>query len=139
MSQWKSIIFTALFCLLFCTTELYALDSNELNPEKQKKTFSLGGIVKSLGGTVNGIGKSVGGTVNGLEKSLGGVVGGLGKSLDGTANGIGKTIGGTFESVGDFLEENGEVFVVAGITVLFIIAETNYHHGHHYGHHYYGH
>ena len=48
MSQLKSIIFTALFVLLFCTTQLYALGSNELNLEKQETTFSLDVIVKSL-------------------------------------------------------------------------------------------
>ena len=52
MSQWKSIIFAALFCLLLCTTELYALDSNKLNPEKQMENLSIDGIVKSLFGVV---------------------------------------------------------------------------------------
>jgi hypothetical protein len=114
MSQSKKIIFSILFCLLFCTTELYALDSNELN----KTPLSLNSIGKSLGGTVHGIGKSLGKTVNG----------------------VGKFMGGTVEGVGEFLDENGEVVleavIVVGTVFLFIMAGDScsyYDNGYHQG------
>ena len=56
MYQLKIVIF--LFLLLFCTTELYALDSNEVTIKKQRACFSLDGIGNSFSGTVNGIGVS---------------------------------------------------------------------------------
>ena len=118
MSQLKNIILTFLFCLLFCTPDLYAGGSNELDLEKQKPTLSLGGIGKSFSGTVNGIGKFLGGTVNG----------------------IGKTLGGTINGIGEFFEENGEtvVVVVASIALLYVIGESDcfyYDSGHHHGYH----
>lgn len=159
MSQSKSIIFTGLFCLLFCATELHALGPNKSNPEKQKAAFSLNGIVKSLDGTINGIGKSLDGamngfgksldgTMNGIGKSLDGTMNGLGKSLDGVMNGLGKSLDGTMNGLGEFLdgagefaEEFAEVALVAGVIYLYIIADVGYYHygsGHHhgYGHHY---
>ena len=121
----KSVIFTALFCLLLCTTELYALDSNKLNPEKQMENLSIDGIAKSLFGVASDIGES-----------LGGVIDGAGQSLDGTVNGIGESLGGVASGVGQFFEDNGEAIVVAGAVFLYIIAEVCYYH-HGYGHHYY--
>ena len=99
MSLLKSIIFTSLFCLLFCSTELYALSSNELKLEKQKATFSLDGLEKSLNGTVKGLGKSFDGTIKGIGKSLNGTAKAFGKSLDGTMKGIGESLGGTMDSL----------------------------------------
>jgi hypothetical protein len=104
MSLSKSIVFTALFCLLFCTPELYALGSNELKLEKQKTIFSLEGLGQSLSGTVNGIGKS----------------------LNGTVMGIGQSLGGTMDGIGEFLEENGETILLAGAVALFVIADCSY-------------
>jgi hypothetical protein len=115
MSLLKCTIFTALLFLLFCTSELYALDSNEVGIEKQKTTFSLGGIGKSLTGTINGLGKSLNGTVNGIGKTLGGTVKGLGTSVNGTMDGI-----------GEFIEENGETILVAGLVFVYIMAEGSY-------------
>lgn len=148
MSQSKSIIFTGLFCLLFCATELHALGPNKSNPEKQKAAFSLNVIVKSLDGTMSGLGKSLDGTMTGLGKALDGTMNGLGKSLDGTMNGLGKSLDGTMNGLGEFLDGAGEfaeqfaeVALVAGVIYLYIIADVGYYHygsGHHhgYGHHY---
>jgi len=118
MSLLKNILFTSLFCLLFCSTELYALGSNDLKLEKLKTTLSLDSLGKSLDGTVKGIGKSFDGTVKGIEKSL----------------------NGTVYGIGEFLEENGEAIIVVGVVVLYIIAEcycydSGYHHGHHHYYH----
>lgn len=123
MSQLKSIIFTALFCLSFCTAQLYAVTPNESNPQKHKKAFSLGVIVKSLDGTVNGIGKSIGGTIDGLGKSLGGTVNGIGKSLDGTMNGIGSFL----EETGEVAAEVAQLAIVVGVALFYIIAEADCH------------
>lgn len=126
MFKLKSIIFTALLCLLFCTTELSALGSNELNSEKQETSFSLDGIVQSLGETVNGLGKALNETVNGLGKSLGETMNGLGDFL---------------EETGEVVEEVAEVAIVAGLVFLYIKADADfyyYDYGHHHGHiHYY--
>ena len=130
MSLLKSIVLTSLCCLLFCSSELYALDSNELKLEKQKTTFSLDGLGKSLNGTVKALGKSLDGTVKGL-----------GKSLDGTAKGIGESLGGTVDGIGEFLEENREAIITVGVIALFVIADCYcydsgyyYHHGNNYCH-----
>lgn len=132
MSKLKIIKFTAIFYMLFCTAELYALETNELKLEKQKTTFSLDVIMKPLGGAVNGLGKSLDETVNGIGKSIGGTVNGLGKSIDATVN-----------DVGDFLEETvevaedvAEVAIVTAAVFLYMIAETDYYydHGHYSGH-----
>lgn len=111
MSQSKSIIFTALFCLLFCTTELYALEPDKLNSEKQDATFSLDGIFKSLDGAVNGLGDFIGETANGL-----------GNALDETWVGLGDLLEGT----GEVLEEVVEVAAVAGVLLLAVMAESEH-------------
>ena len=137
MSLLRSIILTSLFCLLFCSTELYALGSNELKLEKQKTTLSLDSIGKSLNGTVKGVGESFDGTVKGIGKSLGGTVKGVGKSIDGTAKGIGESLGGTVDGIGVFLEENGEAITAVGLVALFVIADGYcYDNGHYYHHGY---
>ena len=150
MSKQKSILFTALLCLLFCATELYALDSNESKPEKQNKSL-LGDIYKSLDGTVNGLSKSLSGTVDSLGKSLSGTVDSLCKSLDGTVKGLskslggtvdslGESLGGTLEDIGDFVAENGEGILVAGVVLAAMIVEADYyHHGYHRGYHHHYH
>lgn len=138
MSLLKSIVFTSLCCLLFCSSELYALDSNELKLEKQKTTFSLEGLGKSLNGTVKALGKSLDGTVKGLGKSLDGTVKGIGKSLNGTAKGIGESLGGTVDGIGEFLEDNREAIITVGVIALFVIADCYcYDSGHYHGHHHY--
>ena len=150
MSLLRSIILTFLFCLLFCSTELYALDSNELKSEKQKTTLSLDSIGKSLNGTVKGVGESFDGTVKGIGKSLGGTakgigefldgtVKGVGKSIDGTAKGIGESLGGTVDGIGVFLEENGEAIIAVGLVALFVIADCYCYDNGHYYHHGYNH
>ena len=133
MSLLRSIILTSLFCLLFCSTELYALGSNELKLEKQKTTLSLDSIGKSLNGTVKGVGESFDGTVKGIGKSLGGTAKGVGKSIDGTAKDIGESLGGTVDGIGVFLEENGEAIIAVGLVALFVIADCYcYDNGHYY-------
>ena len=139
MSLLRSIILTSLFCLLFCSTELYALGSNELKLEKQKTTISLDSIGKSLNGTVKGVGESFDGTVKGIGKSLGGTVKGVGKSIDGTAKGIGESLGGTVDGIGVFLEENGEAIIAVGLVALFVIADCYCYDNGHYYHHGYNH
>ncbi len=132
----KNVVLATLFCLLFCTTELHALGSKELNLEEQKTTFSLDGLMKSLDGTVSDLGKSLGGTVNGLGKSLDGTVNNLGGFLGGTVNGFGEFLGETINGFGVFLEENGEAVIVVGVLFLYMIAENDcyyYGHGHHHG------
>ena len=154
MPQLKSLIFTAIFCLLLCTADIYALGPNELNLEKQETAFSLDVIVKPLDGVINGLGKSIdgtasglgdflGGTINGLGKSLGGTINGLGKSLDGTMKGLGESFDGTMIGLGNFLEDTGEiaeeiakVAIVVGVVILYITAEANFYYpgySHHYG------
>ena len=133
MSLLRSIILTSLFCLLFCSTELYALGSNELKFEKQKTTLSLDSIGKSLNGTVKGLGESFDGTVKGIGEFLDGTVKGVGKSIDGTAKGIGESLGGTVDGIGVFLEENGEAIIAVGLVALFVIADCYcYDNGHYY-------
>ena len=144
MSLLRRVVFTSLFCLLFCSTELYALDSNEVKLEKQKTTFSLDGLGKSLNGTVKGIGKALDGTVDGIGKSLGGTakgvgefldgtVKGVGNSLDKTAKGAGESLGGTVDGIGVFLEENGEAIIAVGLVALFVVADCYcYDSGYHY-------
>jgi len=137
MSLLKSVAFISLLCLLLCSTELYALSSNEVKLEKPKATFSLGGLGKSLNGTMDGIGRSLDGTVNGVGKSLDETAKGVGEFLDGTVKGVGESLGGTVDGIGEFLEENGEAIVVVGVVFLYMIAEcysydSGYHHGHHY-------
>ena len=137
MSKSKSILFTSLFCLSLFTTELLALDSNESKPEKQKNSLSLGGIFKSLEGTVKGLGKSLDGTVKGLGKSLDGTVNGLGKAIGGTVDGVGEALGGTMEGIGEFVEENGEAVLFIGVVFAAMLGEAEFYHhgyGHHYGH-----
>ena len=120
----RSIVFTSLFCLLFCTPELYALGSNELKVEKQTTIFSLDGLGKSLNGTVKALGKRLDGTVNGI-----------GKSLNGTVKGAGEALGGTVDGLGEFLEENGEAIIAVGLVALFVIADCYcYDNGHYHGH-----
>ena len=136
MSQSKSVIFTALFCLLFCTTEIYALEPDELSLEKQETAFSLDGIVKSLDKVVNGFGKSLDGTVNGLGESLDGAMNGIGKTLDEILVGLGYFL----DDTGEVVEEAAEIAVVAGVVFLYLIAETHCYHygyGHHSGHNHY--
>ena len=145
MSLLRRVVFTSLFCLLFCSTELYALDSNEVKSEKQKTTFSLDGLGKSLNGTVKGIGKALDGTVNGIGKSLGGTAKGVGEFFDGTVKGVGdsldrtaksagESLGGTVDGIGEFLEENGEAIIAVGVVALYVIAECYcYDSGYHYG------
>ena len=133
MSLLRNIVFTSLFCLLFCSTELYALSSNELKSEKQKTTFSLDGLGKSLDGTVKGVGESFDGTVKGIGEFLDGTVKGVGKSIDGTAKDIGESLGGTVDGIGVFLEENGEAIIAVGLVALFVIADCYcYDNGHYY-------
>ena len=133
MSQSKIIISTALLCLLFCTTELFALGSN---PEKQKTTFSLDGIVQSFDGAVNGIGNSLDKTVNGLGKSIDGAMNGIGKSLDGAVVDLGVFL----EDTEDFAVEVIEVAIVVGEVILYVIAEDHcyyYDYGYNHSHYYY--
>ena len=119
MSKSKTILFTTLFCLLFFTTELLALDSNESNQEKQKNIFSLGSIFKSLEGTVKGLSKSIGGTVDG----------------------VGEALGGTMEGIEQFVAENGEAVLMIGTLIAVVLADADSHHnnyGHYDGYSYYG-
>ncbi len=125
MSKSNSAIFTALFCLLFCTTEIYALEPDELSLGKQETTFSLDGIVKSLDEVVKGMGKSLDGAMNGI-----------GKTLDETLVGLGYLLDDTGEVVG----EVAEIAVVVGVVFLYVMAETHCYHygyGHHSGHNHY--
>jgi hypothetical protein len=124
MSLLKSILFISLFCLLLCSTELYALGSDELKSEKQEATLSLNGIGKALDGTVKALGKSLNGTVDGIGKSVNGTVKDIGKSLNGTVKGIGESIDETLYGFGEFLEENGEGILIAGATIFYFIAES---------------
>ena len=139
MSLLRSIILTSLFCLLFCSTELYALGSNELKLEKQKTTLSLDSIGKSLNGTVKGVGESFDGTVKGIGKSLNGTAKGIGEFLDGTVKGVGESLGGTVDGIGVFLEENGEAIIAVGLVALFVIADCYCYDNGHYYHHGYNH
>jgi hypothetical protein len=137
MSLLRSIVFTSLFCLLFCSTELYALSSNELKLEKQKTTLSLDGLGKSLNGTMKGVGESFDGTVKGIGKSLDGTAKGIGEFLDGTVKGVGESLGGTVDGIGVFLEENGEAIIAVGLVALFVIADCYcYDNGHYHSHGY---
>lgn len=131
MSHSKSIIFTALFCLLFCTTELYAIEPDKSSLEKQETTFSLNSIFKSIGGAVNGMGNALDDTVNGLGNALDGSVSGLGDFIDETTNGLGNALdetwvglGDLFEGTGEVLEEVVEVAAVAGILLLYVMSEA---------------
>ena len=109
MSQLKSIIFTALFCLLFCTTELYALERNELNLEKQETTFSLDVIVKSLDGVIDGLGESLDGTLNGIGKSLDGAMNGLGELLEETVEVV------EAENVAAYIHQGNRLATILGL------------------------
>jgi hypothetical protein len=141
VSQVKSIIFTALFCMLCCTTELYALGPGELNLEKQETPFSLDFIAKPLDGVVNGLAKSLDGTINGLAKSLDGTIKGLTESFDGTMKGLAESLDGTMTGLGYFLEDTCEVAgevakvaVVVGVVFLYITAEANFYYNYGYHH-----
>jgi hypothetical protein len=144
MSQLKSIIFTALFCMLCCTTELYALGPGESNLEKKETTFSLDFIAKPLDGVINGLAESLDGTINDLAKSLDGTINGIGESLDGTMKGLAESLDGTMTGLGYFLEDTCEVAgevakvaIVVGVVFLYITAEANfyYHYGHNHCYH----
>ena len=132
MSQSKSIIFTALFCLLFFATDIYALEPDKLNSEQQETTFSLDGIFMTLDNVVNGLGKSLAGTVNGLGIALDEAWMDLGDLLEDTA---------------EVLGEVAEVAAVTGILLLCVMAEAehqydggyyydNYRYNFRYDHHY---
>ena len=132
MSQPKSIIYTAIFCLLFFATDIYALEPDKLNSEQQETTFSLDGIFMTLDNVVNGLGKSLAGTVNGLGIALDEAWMDLGDLLEDTA---------------EVLGEVAEVAAVTGILLLCVMSEAehqydggyyydNYRYNFRYDHHY---
>ena len=143
MSQPKSIIFTALFCLLFFATDIYALEPDKLNSEQQETTFSIDGIFITLDNVVNGLTNSLDATVNGLGESLDGTVNGLGVALDEAWMGLGDLLEDTAEVLG----EVAEVAAVTGILLLCVMSEAehqydggyyydNYRYNFRYDHHY---
>jgi hypothetical protein len=144
MSQSKSIVLASLFCLFFCTTQLYALEPDRSNLKKQEAAFSLDGIFKSLDGAVNGLGNALDETINGLGNALDGSVSGLGYFIGGAANGLGTSLDEAWMGLGDLLEDTGEaigevaeVALVVGLVFLYVTAEANcyqYDYGHHNGH-----
>jgi hypothetical protein len=149
MSQLKSIIFMFLLCLLFSTTELFALDSNnnqqsltQLNTGKkvvpEKNHWGIANIGRSLNNTLNRASKSLNGTTNRVKNSLDGIMGGIGKSLNGTMGGVRNSIDETMEGVGEFIDDAGDIAVVAGAVFIFIMAEDYYYYDHNC-HGYHGH
>ena len=133
MSQWKSIIFMFLLCLLFSTTELFALDSN--NNQKSLKLLNIripeinlsemANIRSSLNNTLNRASKSLNGTTSCVKGSLDGIMCGIRKSLNGTTSSVKNSIDETMDGVGDFVNDAGNIAVVAGAVFIFIMAEDN--------------
>lgn len=147
MSQLKRITFMFLLCLLFPAAELFALDSNanqqslnQLNTGKTvvPKTNHLGianirsslnntlnRTSKSLDGTMGSIRKSLNGTTNRVKNSLDGLMGRVKKSLNGTMGGVKNSLDETMEGVGDFIDDAGNIAVVAGAVFIFMMAATD--------------
>lgn len=134
MSQLKSVIFMFLLCLLFPATELFAFAPND-NQQSHKPLNiripeinlpGMANIRSSLNNTLNRASKSIDGTTNRVKNSLDGMMGSIGKSLNGTMGGVRKSINETMDGVGDFIDDAGNIALVAGAVFIFIMAEDNY-------------
>lgn len=128
MCQLKSIIFMFLLCLLFSTTELFALDSNDnqqslkqLNTGKivipETNHWGIADIRISLNNTLNRASVSLDGTKSRVKNSLDETIGNIRKSLNGTMDGIEEF----FTDAGDI----ADVAVAAGAFFIYIMAATD--------------
>ncbi len=134
MRRSKSVLLVVLFCLLFNVTE-----AAEVGSETGQLSLdnTLKGIAGLLDGAVKGVGQSLSGTVDGLGKAIDGTMDGIGQAVDETAIGLGEF----YEDVGVFVcdtaEVAAEVAVVAGVALLYAMADC-YGHTYWYNHHGHG-
>ena len=135
MRRLKSILLTAVFCLLFNVTEASAIGSEA---DQLSLDNALKGITGLLDGTAKGLGQSLDGTVNGLGKAIDGTMNGIGQAIDETAIGLGEFYEDVGVFVSDAAEVAGEVAVVTGVLFLYAMADCYghtywfHHHGHHW-------